>query len=195
MTRQQSRRTSSRPFLVGELWLLDGATGSGKSTALEYLRSHPSNQFAAIRKLTTRSKRLSDNDWEFDFVSDISEFGGRLVWESVGARYAVDLNQLGNNAHKTKVMVCTELSVQMRLVEDYGARVLYFYRPMSDEQFEALLSDRGSSSVVRDERREERASIGNDYPARLSWNTTTILNLADLSLLEVQLERLVNLPS
>ncbi|MEM9518047.1 MAG: hypothetical protein AAGA37_01890 [Actinomycetota bacterium] len=177
---------------MADLWLLDGATGAGKSFALDYLRNHTSGGFSPVTKLTTRQRRPTDNDWEFRFVEDLQRGEGRLVWEAVGALYGVDIAALENaDDGVTRVMVCTELSVQEQLVQAVGARVLYFFRPMDDELFETLLDERGASSEVRVTRRSEREAIPTDYRDRLSWQLTTVLNIGDERLLEAQLETLI----
>jgi guanylate kinase len=177
-----------------EVIVVDGVTGSGKSEILGYVREHPSQEYIVPQKLTTRPRRLSDNSWEFNFVENIPDTPSFIEWGSVGARYAVALNDLRRTVAQGKiaVFICTEASTISLLASEFKIIHLYLYRPIEKRDLMQLLAQRGLGSEQIRTRIAEHASLQDDYLAKISTLSATLLNIGAISYLRRQFDELMS---
>jgi guanylate kinase len=176
-----------------KILILDGVTGSGKSEILAYAREHPEGRYLVLRKITTRPRRRSDNEWEFIFAKEIVPSSDTLEWGSVGARYAISLDEARSTLthQKVPIFICTEPHVIASLTLQFDVIHLYLHRPMTRSQLLKILSDRGLDPLQSQTRIEEHTRIGADYLAKLPTITATILNIGDITLLRQQFDRII----
>ncbi|MEV1109143.1 hypothetical protein AB0I95_10865 [Micromonospora sp. NPDC049751] len=181
------------------LILLDGATGSGKSTVLEHARHHDSGRFGVVRKVTDRPRRLSDNDWEFEFRQEVPDDGDHVRWSSVGWQYALPTATIEGLLHagRIPVVICTDPSVIALLREAYTVVVVYVYRPLTPDELERLLVLRGTVGPDAAARRLEHHAVVRDYAGRIAEIDAVLLNIgttADLTDQFDQVARALTVP-
>jgi guanylate kinase len=182
--------TVDRPALI----LIDGATGAGKSTLLADLRKNYAESVLVGTKLTTRAKRVGDNDWEFRFAKSIAEGYSKYRFHSVGNDYAVDHKQLALAIDRGFIYAIS--LVDSRVVRLLNSRfqtvIIYVYRPLDTSVLEALLTSRGDDASCR-LRREEIGSIGSHYLEMIELCHHVILNLGSETDMCNQLAKILEL--
>jgi guanylate kinase len=163
-----------------QVLLLDGATGTGKSLVLQYLRDEYRATVHVGAKFTTRKRRAGDNDWEFKFVESIPDSSRQYSYSSVGNEYAVDPVDLATAARHGKLYAttCVDPSILRRIAADFRTIVVYCYRPMTAAGLLALLATRGTRDPEEVEhRRKEVESVVADYQRRIALYNHVLLNL------------------
>jgi guanylate kinase len=164
-----------------ELLLFDGATGSGKSSLLSFLRECYSNRVHVGTKVTTRNRREGDNEWEFSFVTEVPQELREFSFTSVGHQYAVDVQRLveTNDRGLVYAMSCVDRGITQRLRGRFSTIAIYVYRPWLAEDFDALLKRRGVTDVTDvSRRRVEVASVCTEYARKIDLFDHVILNIA-----------------
>lgn len=176
-----------------ELVLIDGSTGSGKSTILDYLRNTYSQVFYVGSKYTTRDKRVGDNSWEFKFVDEIPESYKKFSFGSVGKYYAVDFDEIKSAVknEKTYVITCVDKATQMALGTYFRTIVIYVYRNWSVKDLDELFSSRASSKEDAKIRRDEVDSIPIEYMEKIENYKHVILNVGTKENLYKQLAKIL----
>lgn len=179
--------------MSARMFVLDGATGAGKSSLLAHIRLNYSATMHVARKLTTRIPRKTDNDWEFRFVDRIPHACEAYAYESVGNFYALDADELSDGVRngRTVCFACADLKLLDRLKQEFGAIVIYVYRPWSDAELDALLRSRATVGPDAERRRHEIASIGDDYTEKMHLIDHVILNVAGIECAQRQLDAIV----
>lgn len=175
---------------MAQILLLDGPTASGKSACLDRLRSHHAENTFVGRKFTTRKRRQTDNDWEFNFVSAIPEAARSLSFRSVANEYAVDETDLfaalGNDL--LYCISCTDTEIADHLRQRYSVFMVYVYRPLSSDGLKRVLSSRNATSSPDDMARLlELQNQGIDFARRHANVDQVILNIGTLDELNQQL--------
>lgn len=168
--------TKSSPQLL----LLDGATGAGKSSLLNYLREEYSRGVFVGSKLTTRPKRIGDNDWEFGFVTEIPERNAAYSFNSVGNRYAVNQDELSHTISRglTYGITCVNRTTMEALKSDFDTLLIYVYRLWTAADLEGLLVSRGDTDgSASGLRRDEVASIASQYLEKIELYDHVLLNV------------------
>lgn len=163
------------------LVLLDGPTGAGKSTLLRLLRENEPAIHVG-RKRTTRPRRNFDNDWEFEFVDELSEDQREYSFGSLEHEYAVDGPELRRALREGRsyAITCSHPALIERLRRNHPALVLYVYRPIAREELEGLLRIRGTADAA--DAAHRRAEVENaiaDYTRNIQLYDHVILNVAD----------------
>ena len=177
-----------------QLILLDGATGAGKTSLLAHLRRVYSRTVLVGTKLTTRRKRLADNEWEFRFVEHIPEQYALYSFQSVGNYYAIDYEELSHAVDLKLIYAisCVDREIMERLIADFNTLAIYVYRSWTATSFEELLASRGTSNSIESHvRRAEVASIASQYLRKLELFDHVILNIESESHLIEQLSRIL----
>lgn len=163
-----------------QLILFDGATGAGKSSALKHLRDKYSERVLVVGKLTTRPRRVSDNDWEFRFVTHIPERYSPYLFTSVGNQYAIDRDELLQAATQgfTSAISCVDRRTIEILKSDFPTVAIYIYRSWTADDLQALLAARGASHGLDAQlRRNEMDSIVTHYLQKIELYDHVLLNI------------------
>src|ERR1051326_34723 len=128
--------------LLAQLLLFDGATGAGKSSLLEHIRDEYSRRLYVGKKLTTRRKRVGDNDWEFRFVEYIPSLSTHYSYDSVGSKYAVNRDQLMETIGRGFVYAisCVDRRTMEQLVSEFTTKTIYVYRSWAERKSTRLNS-------------------------------------------------------
>lgn len=127
--------------LVNTLLLIDGAAGTGKSDAIEYLekRYRQPSELRIIKKVTTREERLEEKtkkihlDLNFITNKEFNEIASDPLffqYEYGEGRYGFHRNQIVEALQKNRVTVIIVRSINVirKLKEDFGwARVVAVY--------------------------------------------------------------------
>ena len=177
-----------------QLLLLDGATGSGKSSLLTYLREKYSVKVLVGAKLTTRQKRIGDNDWEFRFVEHISKQYSRYSFTSVGNHYAINHEELmyAINHRLIYAVSCVDRQTMELLKSDFDTVTIYVYRTWTATDLESLLISRGTSNQLDSQfRRDEAASIASQYFEKIEMYNHVILNVGSKMDMVEQLSKIL----
>lgn len=188
----RSTATTKLPQLI----ILDGATGSGKSSLLEHLHENYTQAVLVGAKLTTRKKRLADNDWEFRFTSRIPKQYERYSFSSVGNQYAVNVDEFQNaiQSRLTYAISCVDRRTSKLLSSRFSTVAIYVYRSWTQEELEALFQIRGTSCRLESElRREEIASIAKEYYDKIDIYDHVILNVGSRQEMIKQLAKILRL--
>lgn len=178
--------------------LLDGATGSGKSTILGNLRHLYSERLVVGTKYTTRSRRLTDNDWEFRFVESVPKDMNRYKFTSVGNEYAINEAQLRETVNQTRIYAisCVDAEVMQLLSANYRTLTIYIYRPQTEKDLNALLDGRGGVTLTDKRLREEElTNVSKDYARKLRFYSHVVLNIGTVADMLYQVETIFDLYS
>lgn len=177
-----------------QILLFDGATGAGKSFLLEFLRKEYEEKILVGTKLTTRQKRISDNEWEFRFVKRILEPHSRYSYSSVGNQYAIDDDELKSAIDRGLVYAvsCVDRRTIETLKADFITVTIYLYRSWTAKDLEALLASRGTSDRPDSElRREEVLKLASQYMDKIELYDHVLLNVGSQKDLFEQLIRIL----
>ena len=176
-----------------QLFLIDGATGAGKSTILEYLHSTYTKRIVVGRKLTTRQRRIGDNEWEFEFVENIPNNQLRYSFASLGNHYAINFEELTNALSQglTYAVTLVDKTILKQLSSDFKTASVYVYRPLTDENLQSLLVSRGSDAKDWQSRKKEVESIGADYLDKIDIYNHIILNVGIPSMMIEQVSKIL----
>ena len=139
-----------------------------------------------VQNLTTRKKRLGDNDWEFKFVNQIPEHYSRYSFGSVGSYYAIDYHELNDvfNRGLCYAITCVDRHTIQALKMDFNTLVFYTFRPMTDHEIETILVQRGTSKTCdADMRRNEISSIPSEYFNKIEFYNHVLLNIGTKKLI------------
>jgi len=188
---ETQKALSSAPQLL----LLDGPSGSGKSSVLEHLRDRFTHAIHVGRKFTSRSPRPDDNSWEFDFVQSVPIRDGLIQFSSVGHSYAIDVNAIhaANSAGCVYATTCVDLPTISYLRSIFATSVVFLYRPMPEASFRKILDSRCIRDASETQRRLDEFRHGTrDYIRRICMYSHVILNVGGLDELHEQVDRLVN---
>jgi ribose 1,5-bisphosphokinase PhnN len=170
------RINHERP-LGGQLWLVNGLCGAGRSTALKILGD-------GCPKLTTRSPRKSDEDIVACSVSEFAqrrEAGDFLTYQFGGYEYGIALRAIDERlaAHGNVSLVVSdpETMRQLRALYPY-VRVVSVFITSSEEIIRQRLTQAGVSQWALEERVRRSASIlasfnAADYDAIIANEGTT----------------------
>jgi guanylate kinase len=183
-----AERTAQRHL---QLLLIDGASGAGKSTLLNHLRRLHQDRVDVGSKYTTRAKRVGDNDWEFFFVDNIPPSATTYSFKSVGNEYSVDAVAMSTafRADKTYCVTCTDGPTLAKLRQDFGAVIVYIFRPLSEQGLDMLLASRGASFASdAGARRNELSNVVPDYISKMALYDHVILNVGSEELLGLQMD-------
>lgn len=128
--------------------MLDGPSGSGKSMIIERLRKYNPGKIKTIKKRTTRQRRASDNDYEFEFVDNIDLATDEWAFESVGNKYAIDVDRIDQliAANACVAITCTDKNLANKLRSRFDACYVYVHRDMSTSELIELMRTRGTTS-------------------------------------------------
>lgn len=176
-----------------ELLIIDGPTGSGKSALLQHVRETKRQSLCAPKKLTTRQRRDAfDNDHRF--VDRISSDNRYLVYEDVGATYAIDLEEVKQfrSQKKIPVIICTNTNAIRRLKKYFEAKTIFVYRHFDEETVSDLMMARGVTNPENiAERLHELSTLTERYSERILLYDHVILNIGKLELLFSQFDRIL----
>jgi len=174
--------------------IFDGATGSGKSSLLKYLRQEYSHSVLVGTKLTTRQRRLADNDWEFRFVDHIPHEYRSHCYNSLGMSYAVDYPSLVAAVREGLVyaFTCVDRVLIERIKFQFNTLAIYVYRSWTMGELEQLLVERGPADpTTRQLRLAEVAAVAQSYGDNVDLYDHVILNLASEADLHKQFNKLM----
>lgn len=174
---------------MSKLFLIDGPTASGKSEFLRIVKSiDPSCVLA--KKLTTRSRRVGDNDYEFTFVEKIPKEYLNWTFRSVGNFYAINIAALKKAilSKKNYILICTEPTIISRLKKDYDCIHIYVHRELTPESLDEVMSERktANNSDAKDRISEVRQAI-EQYAININCYDKVILNCGSLKNMEMQI--------
>jgi len=175
---------------MGQVILLDGPTGAGKSTCLDFVRDQYAEAIKVGRKLTTRRPRATDNDWEFSFVDRMEADSELLVFGSVTNQYGVNCREIDTalRAGRSYCITCTDPKTIAELKQRYPTSLIYIFRPLSELDLASLARERGTTDATElDARRAELKSQLVDYVGRVALVDRVVLNLGGLESLIDQL--------
>lgn len=162
-----------------EVLVLDGPTGSGKSVLLNHVRTTKSERFHAIRKLSTREQRGAFDEDHY-FVSSIPDSNRYLRYHDVGAKYAIDLDEIEilHTRRLIPALICTHTKTIEELKDRFCTKSVFIYRPMSEQEISALMTLRGVTSPSRiKERLSELADLAGRYTERILLYDHVVLNI------------------
>ena len=171
------------------LFLLAGPTGSGKSTLLEFVKDNYASSIHVGTKFTDRPRRVTDRDWEFNFVERIPSHLQEYAYTAVGRHYAIDISELRSTikSNLSYLVTCTDPDTIRLLRKAFPAVVVFIYRPLGVREFKQLMARR---QVTTDEdlraRQAEVESALTDYARNIGLYTYVVLNTGTLQDLESQ---------
>jgi len=177
-----------------QLVLLDGATGSGKSSLLRHLRDEYSSSVFVGKKFTTRQQRIGDNTWEFRFVERIPERYSECSFESVGNRYAVNCDEVKQAIDRGLIyaITCVDRPTIETLMSDFNAVAVYVYRAWTPADLESVLDSRGTVDALDAQlRREEVASVASQYLEKIEFYDHVVLNVGGQTNMIEQLSKIL----
>ena len=180
--------------LKPEIILLDGASGVGKSTILQYLKNEYSDQLYVGSKLTNRQGRIGDTEWEFKFVEIIPK-NSKYSFQSVGYYYAIDFEELTNIIKQgiTYVISCTDRNTIEKIKNDFPTISIYVYRAQTRMQVNQLLIDRGLQNEIDIKiRLAEYDLIISKYIENINLYDYVILNIGTVHELYCQISNLLS---
>lgn len=178
------------PFVI----FLDGATGSGKSTILQWLSSRYPNSLKVGRKLTTRPQRPGGTDSDHTFVSDIPVRHSKFAYTDVGAMYAINLDEVEETlaANKCYAVSCTRPATVEEFRFHYSAIYIYVFRPACLFSVSALMFDRGvTDAAAIQARMNEIEECIPKYSANITQYDHVILNASTGEALLLQVSNLL----
>jgi guanylate kinase len=177
---------------------LTGPTACGKSTALRFFmdskRSHWMPKI--IPKFVTRDKRNDDGD-EVIHVKSIPE-DCDLVYEQYGTRYGFSSGKIREFVSDGKD--CLIIVNDVRVLDDlrtlFGPQlitVFVFKENPRVENYRRIAKSRGVTSEDEIMRRIQKAqAIFRIYIENITLFNRTVLNVGDLLMLELQVERIID---
>lgn len=115
---------------------------------IEQLRKHNPGRIGTVKKKTTRPRRVTDQDYEFDYVEEINLDVEEWAFESVGNKYALDVCKIEQlvSENLCVVMTCTDKTLAKKLKLRFDACYAYVHREMSNSDLIKLMRDRGTTS-------------------------------------------------
>jgi len=130
------------------VFLVDGSTGAGKSTLMGFLRRNYGKLISVGAKFTERPRRVTDGDWEFQFVDTISPDLDRYSYLSVGRRYALDIVSLRNTLASglSYAVSCTDPHTIRAIRRAFPTVVILVYREVSAARILSLSQSREGAS-------------------------------------------------
>ena len=167
--------------------VLDGISGSGKSSLLSMVKGN--ENYSVVKKNTTRPRRDTDENWEFDFCDQIKQKSGIITYSALGYTYGIDVEScIEEKANKVLIVICTDLQAIKQLRKHFYTKHIYIFRPNTPEELESLLRQRGTDTNQYNARMTEFYSEKEEYIARLSSIDSVILNIHDKDYLFRQIE-------
>lgn len=171
-----------------QVLIIDGVTGTGKSTLLQFIRSQcPAVHVGA--KLSDRPRRADDSAWEYRFVQEIPAHLEQTTYKSVGNRYAIDMDELTTALRhgRTYVTTCGHFEVIENLRRRFMVATVYIYRPLTSGDIHSLMQQRGvHDSDVITSRTHELGKLLDDYASGMHIFDFVILNVGTLTQFENQ---------
>lgn len=149
----------------GNLVVVSGPSGVGKSTVVNYIRTHhPDNLWVSV-SMTTRPKRAGETDGvEYFFVNrddfqSTIDAGDMLEWaEFAGNLYGTPAAPVAEHLAAGKnVILEIELQGARQVKQRFPSSKLIFLKPPSWEELVARLTNRGTESAEVIARRLEVA--------------------------------------
>jgi len=172
-----------------ELLIVDGVTGTGKSTLLEFLRRDYAGSIRVGATLTERRRRPTDATWEYRFVDEIPERLAKFTYASVGNRYAIDLDEIASavSAGLCYSFTCANYAIIEFLRSRFKTVVIYVYRPLTSEEIQALMIRRQAESTEDVEARcVDAARVLEDYATYIQTYDFVLLNAGTIGDFENQ---------
>ena len=173
--------------------LIDGITGSGKSTAIEHIERNYQNYCSVVKKTTSRAQRNNQDDNHY-FGTVLESNPDTVSYWDVGEQYAIDLRKLRFNLTKgkTSVLVCTSNYARRRLREEFDVVTIYVFRTISERGVRDLMVERNvENTVAIDARIYEYQKLLDDYIESVTEYEVTILNIGELSKFVLQLDTIL----
>ncbi|WP_224372339.1 hypothetical protein [Hyalangium versicolor] len=175
--------------------LLDGPTGAGKSAAIEHIMRRHGASCVVGAKLTTRPRRPTDSDWEFQFVDGIPEHLREFRYSSVGWQYAIDVSEIEHTLEsgRSYFTVCTDPTVIRLLRRRFPVIVVYVHRLLSPQEVAVLLETRQikgpEETRLRSTELEEALSR---YAKNIGLYDFVVLNVGGVSNLYKQVDSILS---
>lgn len=179
---------------VRQLGLIAGPSGSGKSTVMRYLRARYSPSCVVGAKFTTRPRRITDEDWEFQFVEELPARLRPFSYTSIRWQYAIDVDAVERalNSGHSYFVICTDATVSLALSRRFPTCVVYVHRALTTADIRSLLAERHCTDA--DETRMRTAELTNainEYALHLSLYDCVLLNTGRLLDLHAQVDSLM----
>lgn len=172
-----------------ELLIVDGVTGTGKSTLLEFLRRDYAGSTLVGATLTERRRRATDSSWEYRFVEEIPERLSKFTYTSVGNRYAIDVDEIASAviAGLCYSFTCANYAIIEFLRSRFKTVVIYVYRPLTSEDIRGLMRRRLADSTDNVEARcADAAHVLDDYATYIQTYDFVLLNAGTIDDFENQ---------
>jgi hypothetical protein len=186
---------SSDAELAPQVMVFDGVTGSGKTTALAYIRELCTATVRIGHVWTQRSRRQDDPEWEHIFVDDIGTTGNLRKYESVGNHYAIDMNEVAETVRTglCYVVSCADYDLVAELRSCYRTRFVFVYRPVTARGVEQLLLKRhGVRPPDTKARVADTRLMLDEYAGAIGLFDCVILNVGSLTDLHAQVRALLS---
>lgn len=172
--------------------MIDGITGCGKSSLLEYANKNFLN-FRQLKKYTTRSRRnASDCDHIF---SDFPRHSELIIYEDVGAIYCIDITSIEKNEEKgvNTILVCTNSNARKEIHRRFFSKSIYIYRPISNKLLLNLQEERGVvDSIQINSRLAEYDNFLENYISSIEEYDSVILNIGKMDYMFEQFNKIMS---
>jgi guanylate kinase len=172
-----------------EVLIVDGVTGTGKSTLLEFLRRDYADSIRVGATVTERRRRPTDSTWEYRFVNEIPERLAKFTFTSVGNRYAIDPDDITRavSAGLCYAFTCANYEIIEFLRNRFKTLVIYVYRPLTSEDINMLMIRRQTESTEEIEARcADAARVLEDYATYIQIYDFVLLNAGTIEDFENQ---------
>jgi guanylate kinase len=181
------------------LYIIFGAPGSGKSTALDYLKNLQNPKFEKITKQTTRPRRKTDTD-EIENVKEVSP-DKDIRYTQYGEEYGASSKDIWKNfsTGKNSIIIVNDIRTIRILKQKFGvlAKVVYIHSNIDKEAMISLIQQRYPEmcGLELEKEMEIRVEKINTIYRKYIENTAlfdyTILNVDSLESLYKQIDNII----
>lgn len=159
--------------------VLDGASGAGKSTIIDFVHREYADRVAVVRKFTNRPRRRNEGNRDSCFVETLPA-EVEYVYESVGWRYGISASEIerAHAAGLAAIVTCTDLTTLKALRRQHNGVIVYVYRCQGGQSIRSVLKERGGGTESREDRlREQEVELAlSCYAQRLGIYDHVIIN-------------------
>jgi len=154
----------SNPYI----FLIVGASGTGKGILLRALRDMGERHVVIIPKQTTRKSKTTDGD-EMMSIYPKKKFDPKfdILYGNYLNKYAICSSNIWENIKKSKfqVLIVSNLKAIKKLYHHFGSliKLIYLYSPVDKEQLEKHQKDIATEDKKEIEVRKSKIEVVHDY--------------------------------